>query len=114
MHVRLISTRAIIVLALAAAALAPAVRSARAQPEARRWVYLSTNPHEPADREPVADVRNVLLRPNVEEPLYLYVRNPTEKVQDVTVVLGTSADDPFARADVSVPARTTVRVRPPK
>ena len=52
---------------------------ARAQPTDSPWLFLSFSPDEPADRDPAAPIfetgrHRVLLRPNVEQALYLYVR----------------------------------------
>ncbi len=96
---------------------------ARAEPGDRPWLFLSYNPEEPADRDPVGaiwdkDRHRVLPRPNVAEAVYLYVRNPTDKADyDLTVVLanGPDAADEFGRtANVRVCALQTMRVCLPK
>jgi Prealbumin-like fold domain len=87
-----------------------------AQPTDRPWVFVSDSPTEPADRDPAAQIRNILLRPNVEGTFYVYVRNPTERDQEVTVLLSAEPADgsEFARVTVPVGAKRTVRVRPPR
>src|SRR5687767_5580527 len=89
---------------------------AAAQAPDRPWVFVSDNPAEPADRDPAAPIRNILLRPNVEGTVYVYVRNPTEKDHEVTVLLSADPTEggEFARASVPVAAKRTVRVRPPR
>src|SRR5205823_896614 len=88
---------------------------ALAQPVDRPWVFISDSPAEPADRNPAAPIRNILLRPNVAGAFYVYVRNPTEKDHEVTVLLSAEPTEgsEFARASVPVGAKRTVRVRPP-
>jgi hypothetical protein len=103
---------------VAAVALAAALTAgpAAAQAPDRPWVFVSDNPAEPADRDPAAPIRNILLRPNVEGTVYVYVRNPTEKDHEVTVLLSADPTEggEFARASVPVGAKRTVRVRPPR
>jgi hypothetical protein len=89
--------------------------AARAQADDRPWVFLSGRPDEPADKDPAAPIRNILLRPNVQEPLYLYVRNPTDGNRQLTVSVesGDGAGDGIGRAAVAAAARQTVRVALP-
>ena len=97
----------------ALAALAVAGLPAVAQPpQDRPWAFLSGNPSEPAEQAPADAIRTITLRPNTEEPLYLYVRNPTDEARTVTVVLasGGGAGDAVGRASVTAPAKQTVRV----
>lgn len=85
-------------------------------PDDRPAVFLSTKPAESFARTPAGRVRNVLMRPNLDEQLFLHVRNPTEREQELTVSLATGPNDTdeFARANVRVPARATARVEGPK
>jgi len=102
----------------AALALAAAFTAgpAAAQPADRPWVIVSDSPSEPADRDPALQIRNILLRPNVDGTFYVYVRNPTEKDHEVTVLLSAEPTEgsEFARVTVPVGAKRTVRVRPPR
>ncbi len=117
MSVRTSAIRAAVALTALAALPPLAAGPARAQPPANRpFLFLSTNPAAPADFSPAAPIQNVLLRPNVEEPLYLYVRNPTNVNHQLTVLIGNGPDDAdaFAQAAVTAPPGQTVRVRPPR
>src|SRR4029079_2351229 len=64
-----------------------------AQAADRPWVFVSDSPSEPADRDPAGQIRNILLRPNVDGTFYVYVRNPTERDQEVTVLLSAEPAD---------------------
>jgi hypothetical protein len=104
-----------------AVATGPVPANAQQPPTDRPWIFLSTNDKEQGAQNPSNPIWNstnqsVLLRPNLEQTLYVYIRNPTEKVQDLTVVLANETEngDIIATEAVSVPARQTVRVRPPK
>src|SRR5206468_4334717 len=86
------------VLALSAGASA---RPAVAQPPANSpWLFLSSVPDADKDADPAAAPttiwesgrHRVLLRPNVEQGLFLYIRNPTERDQTLTVVLAAGPD----------------------
>jgi hypothetical protein len=103
--------------ALAALACWPTLGAGPVHAQATPIAFLSADPKEPTDRDPGGAIANVLLRPNVAEPLYLYVRNPTQRDQDLTVVLaaGGDAGEEIARADLPPlrPGRT-VRILPTK
>ncbi len=85
-------------------------------PDDRPAAFLSTKPAESFARSPASRVQNVFLRPNLDEQLFLHVRNPTEREQKLTLALATGPNDvdEFARVNVSVPARSTARVEGPK
>src|SRR5262245_61620259 len=106
-------SRATVAVALAAAFTAGPVA---AQPSDRPWVFVSDSPAEPADRDPTVQIRNILLRPNVDGTFYVYVRNPTERDNEVTVLLSAEPTEgsEFARVTVPVGAKRTVRIRPPR
>lgn len=88
----------------------------QAPPTDRPWAFLSASAEEPGDRAPAAPIRNVLLRPNVEIGFHVYVHNPTDNPQDVTVVVaaGPGEADELARSTVRATAKSTVRVPAPK
>ena len=90
--------------------------TAQEPPTDRPWAFISANPDEPGDRTPAAPIRNVLLRPNVDMTFHVFVHNPTDKPQEITVVIasGPSDADKLADAAVRVPARSTIRVAAPK
>src|SRR5947208_79285 len=86
--------------------------AAAAQPDDRPYLFISTSANEPAQGKPTAAVNNVTLRPNTGSAVYLYVRNPTDQGRTLKVVLakGDGAGDTVGRADVTAPAKETVRV----
>jgi hypothetical protein len=103
-------------IALVAALSLAGAAMGQAPPTDRPWAFLSANPDEPGDRAPAAAIRNVLLRPNVEMGFHVYVHNPTDNPQDVTVVVasGPGEADEIARSAVRAAAKSTVRVPAPK
>jgi hypothetical protein len=116
MRIRSFVIRAAVLLAGAAGLTAG---PAPAQPANQPWLFLSTAARNPDPATGIwdKDRHQVLLRPNVEETLYLYVNNPTGRnFGQLTVVLASGPEDAdeFARATVPVAANQIVRVLPPK
>ena len=83
--------------------------TAQEPPTDRPWAFISANPDEPGDRAPAAPIRNVLLRPNVDMTFHVFVHNPTDKPQEITVVIASGPSDADKLADAAVRVR---RCRP--
>jgi hypothetical protein len=70
--------------ALAAALLAAGIfhisrTDARDVADSDPWPFLSTRSDEPEDRDPIAPVGNLVVRPNQSGSFYAYVRNPGDQ-----------------------------------
>lgn len=91
-------------LALLLCSFQPADTTA-AQAQANPSLVLSTNPADAAD--PLA---KLILRPNVEQPVFLFVKNPGEEARKLTVVVQTADKAELTRAAVTAPPGKTQRV----
>jgi len=83
----------------------------RAQAQEKPTLVISTNPKEPTRDDTLT---RLILRPNVEQALYLYVRNPGEEARKLTVVVETGDKKELARAAVNAAPGKTTRVQLPK
>ena len=87
-------------------------------PDDRPYVFFSASPDENPDKEPANPLRQINLRPNQEQPYFVYVHNPTDEKQTVQVSLVSArrigtADQPAVAADakIDVAAGKTARVK---
>jgi hypothetical protein len=72
-------------------------------------LILSGDPKDPKDR-----IDTLLLRPNSVQPLFVYVQNPSEEAQKVTVIAKGSDGSELGRAAVVAPPGKATRVAFPK
>jgi hypothetical protein len=74
--------------------------------EAKPALLFSADPKEATN--PIVDI---LLRPNAEQQIFCYVKNPTEEARKFTVVVKTVEGAELAKGEVAVAAKKTMPVK---
>ncbi len=95
--------------AVAVAVLACLSGTAESALQKTASIVLSANPKKPTDPIDVLQ-----LRPNAEQPLFVYVQNPTEEAQKLTVVARAGDGSVLATAEVLAKPGEATRVNFPK
>ena len=99
------------------ALLLPAERSLAAPPTDKPYIFFSANPDENPDAAPAGDPdRQLNLRPNQEQPYFVYVHNPTGQKKTVLVQLVSKRKTgqlavAAEKKSVEVGSKKTVRVQ---